>query len=254
MIAGIVRVMFGGLLIFVRFDPKKQSRAVLILKDDLVFYRCLVKKMDNTVNSLLTNASIWRILFTGGVDLEINNVSVVSYYCSYVAMDMKQEFDKRLAKIAKGASFANDYNLKRRFELHIIGVEHKLIRKRKNDKIRQIAALEDMFFIIRNAHSHIGHCRERKTFWEIQKKWANVTMEICKIDINFCEDCCLKRKKKIPKGLVVKPIVSMYSIMSSGQVNLITYQTLPDGKLKLVSKRNEEVAHNLFDVFLLIKA
>ncbi|KRZ03637.1 hypothetical protein T11_16833 [Trichinella zimbabwensis] len=62
------------------------------------------------------------------------------------------------------------------------------------------------------------------------------------------------RKKKIPKGLVVKPIVSMCSIMSSGQVNLITYQTLPDGKLKLVSKRNEEVAHNLCYVFLLIKA
>ncbi|KRZ03618.1 hypothetical protein T11_10178 [Trichinella zimbabwensis] len=56
-------------------------------------------QMLTIISALLTNASIWRILFTGGVDLEINHVSVVLYYCSYVAMDMKQEFDKRLAKI-----------------------------------------------------------------------------------------------------------------------------------------------------------
>ncbi|KRY08417.1 Serine/threonine-protein phosphatase beta isoform [Trichinella patagoniensis] len=39
------------------------------------------------------------ISFTSGVDLEVNNVSVVSYYCSYVGMDMKQQFDERLAEI-----------------------------------------------------------------------------------------------------------------------------------------------------------
>ncbi|KRZ85401.1 Serine/threonine-protein phosphatase beta isoform [Trichinella sp. T8] len=60
------------------------------------------------------------ISFTSGVYLEVNNVFVVSYYCSYVGMDMKQQFDKRLAEIviemSGGASFADDHNIKRRFE------------------------------------------------------------------------------------------------------------------------------------------
>ncbi|KRZ61241.1 KRAB-A domain-containing protein 2 [Trichinella nativa] len=212
-------------------------------------------------------------------------------------MDMKEQFDKRLEEIVnqksgnnviysratydkivndllriktKGTSSAGDHNLKKRFELLIVGEERKLIRKRKNDEIRQIATLEDMFSIVRDAHSRIGHGGERKTFLEIQKKWANVTLEICKIYIGFCEDCQLKRKKKIPKGLVVKSIVSS-SIMSRGQVDLINYQTLPDGKFNYVmtyidhfskfcvlrplkSESSAEVAHNLLDVFLLIGA
>ncbi|KRY82754.1 KRAB-A domain-containing protein 2 [Trichinella pseudospiralis] len=237
------------------------------------------------------------ISFTDCNDLEINGVSAVSYYCSSMAMDIKQQFDKRLAEIVnqksgnnviysratydkivndllriqtKGTSSAGDHNLKKRFELLIIGEEHKLIRKRKNDEIRQIATFEDMFSIVRDAHSRIGHGGERKTFLEVQKKWANVTLEICKIYISFCKDCHLKRKKKIPKGLMVKSIVSS-SIMSRGQVDLINYQTLPDGKFNyvmiyvdhfskfcvlrpLTSESSEEVAQNLLDVFLLIGA
>ncbi|KRZ07302.1 KRAB-A domain-containing protein 2, partial [Trichinella zimbabwensis] len=229
--------------------------------------------------------------------LEVNNISVVSYYCSSVAMDMKQQFNKRLAEIVteksgnnviysqatydkivndllqiqtKGACSAGDHNLKRRFELLIFGEEHKLIRKRKNGEIRRIATFEEMFSIVRDAHSRIDHGGERKTFLEIKKKWANVTLEICKIYISYCEDCHLKRKKKIPKRLVVKPIVSS-SIMSRGQVDLINYQTMPDDKFNyvmtyvdyfskfcvlrpLTSKSSEEVAHNLLDVFLLIGA
>ncbi|XP_003381693.1 KRAB-A domain-containing protein 2 [Trichinella spiralis] len=127
-----------------------------------------------------------------------------------------------------------------------------------------------MFSIVRDTHSRIGHGGERKTFLEVKKKWANVTLEICKICIRCCKDCQLKRKKKIPKGLVVKSIVSS-SIMSMGQVNPINYQTMPDGKFNylityvdhfskfcflrpLTSKSSEEVAQNLFDVFLLIGA
>ncbi|KRY20402.1 SCAN domain-containing protein 3 [Trichinella patagoniensis] len=127
-----------------------------------------------------------------------------------------------------------------------------------------------MFSIVRDTHSRIGHGGERKTFLEIKKKWANVTLEICKICIRYCENCQLKWKKKNPKGLVIKSIVSS-SIMSMRQVNLINYQTMPDGKFNyvityvdhfskfcflrpLTSKSSEEVAHNLFGVFLLIGA
>ncbi|KRX20896.1 hypothetical protein T07_12046 [Trichinella nelsoni] len=97
-----------------------------------------------------------------------------------------------------------------------------------------IISTDDSDCSLLDTHSRIGHGGERKTFLEIKKKWANVTLVICKICIRYCEDCQLKRKKKISIGLVVKSIVSS-SIMSMAQ-------------------SSEEVAHNLFDVFLLIGA
>ncbi|KRY93068.1 KRAB-A domain-containing protein 2 [Trichinella pseudospiralis] len=96
-------------------------------------------------------------------------------------------------------------------------------------------------------------------------------MEICKIYMSYCEDCHLKRKKKIPRDLVVKLIV-ISSIMSRLQMDLINYQTMSDEKFNyamttyveyfskfcvqrpLTSRSSEEVAHNFLDVFLLIGA
>ncbi|KRZ69636.1 hypothetical protein T10_2526 [Trichinella papuae] len=45
--------------------------------------------------------SITCISFASGTDLEISNVYFVSHYCSYMVMDMKQQFEKRLAEIVK---------------------------------------------------------------------------------------------------------------------------------------------------------
>ncbi|KRX28251.1 KRAB-A domain-containing protein 2 [Trichinella nelsoni] len=176
-------------------------------------------------------------------------------------MDMKEQFDKRLEEIVNQKSGNNVIYSRAAYDKIVNDLlriktkgtssaeERKLIRKRKNDEIRQIATLEDMFSIVRDAHSRIGHGGERKTFLEIQKKWANVTLEICKIYIGFFSS----------------------SIMSRGQVDLINYQTLPDGKFNyvmtyvdhfskfcvlrpLTSESSAEVAHNLLDVFLLIGA
>ena len=107
---------------------------------------------------------------------------------------------------------------------------------------------------------------EKKTFAEARKKWSNLTMEACKLYISFCSDCQEKKKRTVHKGLVVKPVRSE-TIFSRSQIDLVNLQTLPDGEYKyilpyvnhftkfcvlkpLTSKRAEEVAGALLDIFL----
>jgi len=87
--------------------------------------------------------------------------------------------------------------------------------------------------------------------------------------LNLCEPC-QKKQKSAKKGIVVKPIISSH-FNSRCQVDLIDYQSQPDRKFKfllvyqdhltkfvvlkpLTSKRADEVAYNLLDIFLLFGA
>ena len=107
---------------------------------------------------------------------------------------------------------------------------------------------------------------KKKTFAEVKNKWANLTLECCKTFISFCADCQEKKKRKVRKGLVVKPVRSE-TIFARAQIVLINFQTLPDDQYKyimtyvnhftkfcvltpLTSKRAIEVAHALLPIFL----
>ncbi|KRZ82951.1 KRAB-A domain-containing protein 2 [Trichinella sp. T8] len=84
--------------------------------------------------------------------------------------------------------------------------------------------------------------------------------------VTLCEECHKKRARKLPKSLVVKPLVST-NLMSRAQVDMINFQTMPDGDFKYImtylnhftkfcilsplkSKRAEEVASKLLEIFL----
>ncbi|KRX35491.1 KRAB-A domain-containing protein 2, partial [Trichinella sp. T6] len=111
---------------------------------------------------------------------------------------------------------------------------------------------------INDAHQKIGH--------EAQNKSANVTQEACHLFLTFGEECHKKRARKLPKSLFVKPLVST-NLMSRAQVDLINFQTMRDGDFKYImtylnhfkkfcilsplkSKRAEEVASKLLEIFL----
>ncbi|KRY43622.1 KRAB-A domain-containing protein 2 [Trichinella britovi] len=100
----------------------------------------------------------------------------------------------------------------------------------------------------------------------VVNKSANVTQEACHLFLTFCEECHKKRARKLPKSPVVKPLVST-NLMSRAQVDLINFQTMPDGDFKyimtylnhfmkfcilspLMLKRAEEVASKLLKIFL----
>ncbi|XP_063865374.1 KRAB-A domain-containing protein 2-like [Scylla paramamosain] len=150
-----------------------------------------------------------------------------------------------------------------------VGNADRLIRKRKDTsehEFKFVACVEEVFGIIKTAHEAIGHGGGKKTIAEVRKKWSNITQEVCYLYISFCEHCHQKKARKTPKGLVVKPVRS-HDIHSRCQIDLINFQTLPDGNFKyimtyvnhfskfcvlrpLTSKRAEEVAANLLDIFL----
>ncbi|KRY57276.1 KRAB-A domain-containing protein 2 [Trichinella britovi] len=100
----------------------------------------------------------------------------------------------------------------------------------------------------------------------VVNKSANVTQEACHLFLTFCEECHKKRARKLPKSPVVKLLVST-NLMSRAQVDLINFQTMPDGDFKyimtylnhfmefcilspLMLKQAEEVASKLLKIFL----
>ncbi|KRX14635.1 KRAB-A domain-containing protein 2 [Trichinella nelsoni] len=64
--------------------------------------------------------------------------------------------------------------------------------------------------------------------------------EACHLFLTFCEECHKKRARKLPKSLVVKPLVST-NLMSRAQFCILS---------PLKSKRAEEVALKLLEIFL----
>ncbi|XP_064098161.1 KRAB-A domain-containing protein 2-like [Macrobrachium nipponense] len=139
-------------------------------------------------------------------------------------------------------------------------------RKGLETEFKFTVCFEEVHQAISVAHSSVGHGGEKKTFKEGQKKWANLTMQSCQMFISFYIESREKKKRRVHKGLVVKPVRSE-TIFSRCQIDLINFQTLPDGEFKyiltfinhfskfcvlrpLTSKRAEEVANTLLPIFL----
>ncbi|KRX25448.1 KRAB-A domain-containing protein 2 [Trichinella nelsoni] len=74
-----------------------------------------------------------------------------------------------------------------------------------------------------------------KTFREALNKWTNVIAEVSHLLLPFCVECHKKKMRKLPKSLVVKPVI-ITIVMSRAQVimSLINFQTMPDGDYKYI--------------------
>ena len=89
-----------------------------------------------------------------------------------------------------------------------VGQEDRLIKKRKGaeEEFKFVLAFEEIHSAIAVAHAAVGHGGDKKTRAELTKKYANVTMEACKIFIDFCVPCQEKKKRNVQKGFVIKPV------------------------------------------------
>ncbi|XP_068229732.1 KRAB-A domain-containing protein 2-like [Palaemon carinicauda] len=158
--------------------------------------------------------------------------------------------------------------MKKRFKILRVGDDDRLIRKRKGleTEFKNIVCFEEVHQAISVAHSAVGHGGEKKTSKEGQKKWANLTIQYYQMFISFCIECQEKKKRRVHKDLVVKPVRSETFFFSRCQIDLINFQTLPDGEFKyiltfinhfskfcvlrpLTSKRTKEVANTLLPIF-----
>lgn len=164
-----------------------------------------------------------------------------------------------------------DYWLLQHYDvLEVQGVE-KLIVPVTNatPDVMFYCSSDSLFDILYETHLSIGHGGRDRMIKELNRRYKNITQNDIKIFLNFCESCQQKRKAG-RKGVVVKPMI--FSHMNSRcQVDLIDFQSQPDGNYKFIlvyqdhltkflvlrplqTKRAEEVAGQLLDIFLLFGA
>lgn len=157
--------------------------------------------------------------------------------------------------------------LKRFGMLNITGVKKLIARSEEN--IRYYLPADELYDVIDAAHVAVGHGGRDRMLAETSKKYANITKKMISLYLSMCGTCQQKKTKK-KRGLISKPI--LHSKMNSRcQVDLIDFQTQPDGNFKFImvyqdhltkfvllraleSKRTAEVAYHLNDIFLTIGA
>lgn len=164
-----------------------------------------------------------------------------------------------------------DYWLLQHYDvLEVQGVE-KLIVPVTNatPDVMFYCSSDSLFDILYETHLPIGHGGRDQMIKELNRCYKNITQNDIKIFLNFCESCQQKRKAG-RKGVVVKLMI--FSHMNSRcQVDLIDFQSQPDGNYKFIlvyqdhltkfvvlrplqTKRAEDFAGQLLDIFLLFGA
>lgn len=154
--------------------------------------------------------------------------------------------------------------------INIQGIEKLIVPvTNEEDEIKYYCSKEMLFDVLYDCHTAIGHGGRDRMVTEINRRYKNITRKQVLNFINLCE-LCQQKRSGIKKGIVVKPIISTH-MNSRCQVDLIDFQSQPDGEFKfifvyqdhltkfvvlrpLTSKRAEEVAAQLLDVFLLLGA
>jgi hypothetical protein len=184
----------------------------------------------------------------------------------------RQRYNETIHSVKEAKSVTKKKQLQRYLTkkydvLEIAGIE-KLVRK--GTDIIYYYTTEELYRLMKTAHSGIGHGGIHKTYKELKKQFANISREVIKLFIQLCEQCILKKKRSETSKLIVRPITSS-DFNSRGQVDLVDYQSCPDGDFKWVmhyqdhltkfsilrplkSKRAAEVAYQLTDIFLLLGA
>lgn len=183
----------------------------------------------------------------------------------------KIEYDELIEKVLKSKGKIknkkpDDYQRLKRYDVKIVGFNKYLIHP-ASGKI--YVYFEDLFQIIDSIHTSLSHSGRDRMIHEINKKYRNVTVEQIMVYLRLCQTC--QQKSKLPKkGLVVRPMI-FNEMNSRCQIDLIDMQSSPDNGYRfifvyqdhltkfvqlrpLTSKRAEEVAHVLLDVFTILGA
>nr|XP_042896273.1 KRAB-A domain-containing protein 2-like [Parasteatoda tepidariorum] len=164
-----------------------------------------------------------------------------------------------------------DYWLLNRYDVMIVESKSKLIYPVKEgaNTIKYYVTDNELFHVLHEAHLSIGHGGRDRIMKELSTKYNNITRHDIELYIHLCEPS-QKKQKGIKKGIVVKPMV-FSDFNSHCQVDLIDFLSQPDKEYKfimvyqdhltkfvilrtLTSKRAEEAANNLVDIFTLLGA
>ena len=135
--------------------------------------------------------------------------------------------------------------------------------------VKFYAADGELFDILHKTHVSVGHGGRDRMMKELQKQYKNVARPAVELYLQFCE-ACEKKRKGMKKGVVVKPLL-FSEFNSRAQVDLIDFQSQPDGVFRFVlvyqdhltkfvnlkalqRKRAKAVADKLIDIFTFMGA
>jgi hypothetical protein len=160
-----------------------------------------------------------------------------------------------------------DYRRLKRFDILKVSDEEKLIVPLKpgETNIQYYVTNDELFNILSETHIRTGHGGRTRMLKELQVRYKNITYEVIMLYLNLCKQCQMKYSAP-KKGIVVKPMVSS-ELNSRCQVDLIDLQSHRDGDYVFImvyqdhltkfvqlrplkSKRAEEVAYHLLNIFL----
>ncbi|XP_030765493.1 KRAB-A domain-containing protein 2-like [Sitophilus oryzae] len=152
-----------------------------------------------------------------------------------------EEYEKKVIRILQGCESVTKnreyYHIKSSFKLEKFAGITKICRK-KDNKI--MTTKTNAWQIIRDLHNACGHKGEKKTYKKVAEHYANIPMVIIKQFIEQCERCTEKTKKVYSTGIVVRPIINK-DLNSRAQIDLIDYQSLPDGQYKFILHYKEHL-------------
>ncbi|XP_043467666.1 KRAB-A domain-containing protein 2-like [Leptopilina heterotoma] len=145
--------------------------------------------------------------------------------------DKKQFEQVQLILSNEGEKTPAFYHISKTYEILRIGSECNIILKRSsgNNDLIYMVPIEDYYEKLTEAHYQTGHVGRDRMLYYMKKKWR-IPRIACEIFISLCETCNLK-KSVAKKGVVVKPIIS-HGFNARGQVDLIDFQSCPDGEYK----------------------
>lgn len=214
----------------------------------------LVSKMKNR---FLTN------LFSEGS--KYNSVLMTKRKYDSIIEDVKR------IKVSKKKESSRDYRIIQRYDVLTVQGCEKLIKPLSDarERVKKFVHAEELFDILYSTHLSIGHGGRDRMIKQLNTLYKNITQAQIKMFLDLCEPC-QQKQKSAKKRIDVKPIISSH-FNSRCQVDLIDYQSQPDGKFKfllvyqdhltkfvvlkpLSSKWAAEVAYNLLDIFLLFGA
>jgi len=138
------------------------------------------------------------------------------------------------------------------------------VLRMKDKKI--MATKKTVLSIINDMYAACEHKWQKKTHKKLSKHYANIPISFVKMFIEQCERCIEKSIKTSQACIVVRPII-VSDLNQRGQVDLVDFQSLPDGKYKFIrhyqvhltkfsflrpfiSKRATEVAKEILNIFL----
>ncbi|KAK6169643.1 hypothetical protein SNE40_020646 [Patella caerulea] len=101
----------------------------------------------------------------------------------------------------------HQYYLLKKYELLQCGDIDKLIKQRQSSEEPPLyfVTIEDT---IKRAHIATGHGGRDKMIHELNKKYANITVDAISLFKSMCMECQRKIKRPTNKGAVAKPIIS----------------------------------------------